>query len=566
MKTVLDLYREHCPGVKLKTKGPREWAGPCPECGGNDRFILQPDNPRGTGGRFFCRGCGKQGDAVTFVREFTDRGMTYRQACESLGTEPKPGYAGRGNGWNMTRQKREHTNTGTSPETWVPRAASLPPARWMRQAATFTAHCVRAAVETEAGREALTARGLTLETARALAIGWNSRDRYDSRRAWGLPEEVNPDTGKPRKIWLPKGLIVPFRRKAGIAGLFVRRMPWTPGDKLPKCCQVKGGTDGAYCSGPAGMPVVIVESIIDACLIRQEAGDLVSAVALTGATKRPDADTAAFLRKAPLLLWAMDNDKAGAGQWPWWQENFPVSPWPVPGGKDPGDYLQAGGSIRRWLEIGLQYAGTDLAEVLQGVATTDTLRAGTSMPEPSPLPSPETAASTHEKAPDSPSDSTARERQGNTQPPGEDTATGHTDGPDGPAQEQAIPSPLPSSQRAEQAPETAATDKPETRGETLLRLLEHARRESLLLTEVDGGCLETRFTGMSACPRCLDIVCNMNRHFLLDFLQAYAQRTGKARSWQYSAGSMGIAREIAAAWDRESEQAPTAAGESARCM
>lgn len=93
-----------------------------------------------------------------------------------------------------------------------------------------------------------------------------------------------------------------------------------------------------------------------------------SVIVLTGSPEKPDADTAAFQRKAPLLLWAMDNDKAGAGQWPWWQENLPVSLWPVPGGKDPGDCLQAGGAIRRWLERGLQYAGTGLAEVLKGTS------------------------------------------------------------------------------------------------------------------------------------------------------------------------------------------------------
>ena len=32
-----------------------EYAGPCPKCGGNDRFRVQPNNPGG--GIWFCRKC-----------------------------------------------------------------------------------------------------------------------------------------------------------------------------------------------------------------------------------------------------------------------------------------------------------------------------------------------------------------------------------------------------------------------------------------------------------------------------------------------------------------------------
>lgn len=78
---------------------------------------------------------------------------------------------------------------------------------------------------------------------------------------------------------------------------------------------------------------------------------------------------------------------------------------------------------------------------------------------PSPLPDPGTVASAHEKAPDSPSDATAGQRQGNTQAPGEDAATGHTAGPDGHAQEQGT-SLLPCDMSAEQPPELTIPVRP----------------------------------------------------------------------------------------------------------
>ena len=37
----------------FKAKGPHEWAGPCPDCGGRDRFLVWPARPRG--GAFLCR-------------------------------------------------------------------------------------------------------------------------------------------------------------------------------------------------------------------------------------------------------------------------------------------------------------------------------------------------------------------------------------------------------------------------------------------------------------------------------------------------------------------------------
>lgn len=37
MSNILDLLP--CPEI-FKAKGPSEWAGPCPDCGGRDRFLV----------------------------------------------------------------------------------------------------------------------------------------------------------------------------------------------------------------------------------------------------------------------------------------------------------------------------------------------------------------------------------------------------------------------------------------------------------------------------------------------------------------------------------------------
>ena len=339
---VLTLYQALPLAGEIKSKGGGEYCGPCPSCGGRDRFILWPEHQSGAkGGRFLCWGCGVQGDAVAFLREF--RGLSYPEACEALRIEPS-----RRNGAVERHTARE----------WTPSLERLPSAGWMEQAARFVAACAPG-IESGPGHDCLLSRGLTVETAHALGIGWNPADRYGRRADWGLDDETNPETGRPRKVWLPRGLVLPIRRKVGTVAVLIRRADWKPKDDLPKYWQVKGSGNGCCCLGAAGKPVVVVESVLDAVLVWQEAGDVAAAVALTGATKRPDAGTTAFLRAAPLVLWSLDFDEAGTKAWAWWREHFQAVKCPPLAGKDPGDMRQAGIPIRLWVEAGIAEAGKD---------------------------------------------------------------------------------------------------------------------------------------------------------------------------------------------------------------
>src|SRR5262249_21737116 len=68
-------------GIKLRGKIERE--GPCPLCNGDDRFSINTKKQV-----FNCRGCGKGGDTITFVRHID--GVTFDKACEALTGEPPP--------------------------------------------------------------------------------------------------------------------------------------------------------------------------------------------------------------------------------------------------------------------------------------------------------------------------------------------------------------------------------------------------------------------------------------------------------------------------------------------
>src|SRR5262245_63659032 len=68
-------------GIKLK--GTVDQCGPCPRCGGRDRFSINLRKQV-----FFCRGCRVGGDVISMVQWLDDR--TFTQAVEILtGDRPR---------------------------------------------------------------------------------------------------------------------------------------------------------------------------------------------------------------------------------------------------------------------------------------------------------------------------------------------------------------------------------------------------------------------------------------------------------------------------------------------
>jgi DNA primase len=62
-----------------------EYAGPCPWCGGRDRFRVWPEADKPG---YWCRQCGKHGDAIQYLRD--RHGLSYPEACERLCLPAKP--------------------------------------------------------------------------------------------------------------------------------------------------------------------------------------------------------------------------------------------------------------------------------------------------------------------------------------------------------------------------------------------------------------------------------------------------------------------------------------------
>ena len=325
------------PAGQMKPKGPHEFAGACPQCGGEDRFIVWPDRPRG--GAYLCRGCGSQGDGIQFMREFM--GMSYPEACAALGLEQKHTTS------SLLSARRTHARPRPAQPAQMahvlpkPEPAVMPCKEWMGNAAAFLAECQR---DIETNPEALLAicgRYLTPYTAQDCGIGWNPADRYILRESWGLPVVELAGGGKRDKLILPRGLVIATRRKAGTVALTVRCAADRP-ESRPKYWQVQGSSNMPLVAGRAGLPLLLVESALDAALVWQESFGKLAAVAFMGSTKPADTDTHAFIQAAPLLLACPDNDEGGQVAWQRWSAAYPQAILtPAVGAKDLGDMHRA---------------------------------------------------------------------------------------------------------------------------------------------------------------------------------------------------------------------------------
>jgi DNA primase len=346
---ILEAVAGRSPGIKkVSSTGGGEYAGPCPVCGGEDRFRVWPEK-----GRFWCRtpkGCGKGGDLIEYFR--WAEGMNYPEACRAAGADPKE-YGDR---------TRRYTHPELPPEGQAaPHAPAEHPApddAWRAHAEKFAAGCRQALLANPAALARLAEeRGLTAASVARFGLGLNPADAWRDRASWGLPPETSDKTGKPKRLWLPRGLVIPTTAGGDLIRLKIRR-PAAEADPEhggfgPRYYFVPGSSRAVMRIGDAARAYVVVESELDALLIAQEAGELAGVIALGTAGAKPDAETAAQLAAAAAILVALDFDEAGERASAWWLAHYRQAVrWPPAAGKDPGEFFRAV-DVRAWVLAGL---------------------------------------------------------------------------------------------------------------------------------------------------------------------------------------------------------------------
>jgi len=328
---LLDLYGHG--GHQARKATASEWCGPCPACGGHDRFRIWPSQGKDGLGRYWCRSCERSGDAIQYLRDF--QGLEFREACDRLGVV-------------VDGPRLAHVNDKPSPPKWQPQEAVSPPDLWQRQAKAFVRSCCGAMANGHGGPalNMLAHRGLNWAAVKRACLGVNPKDRYISRASWGLKYEA----GKPDRFKIPAGLVLPWVVGQNVVVVQVRG---NDGYKM-----LPGSKPRPFLLGDEGLALVVVESFLDGLLLHQEAGDLVGVVVMGSAQAKPRDDLMPVLERSKIMV-ALDSDEAGAkAAWTWWRENFPTTAgrWPVPEGKDPGEAFQAGVDIRAWVLAGLYAA------------------------------------------------------------------------------------------------------------------------------------------------------------------------------------------------------------------
>ncbi|MEZ4699206.1 MAG: primase-helicase zinc-binding domain-containing protein [Rhodothermales bacterium] len=316
MASILD----HIP-TRLRRAGATnggEHAGPCPWCGGRDRFRVWPN--QGASGRYWCRRCGRSGDAIRLVREL--RGLGYREACAAVGVIASP-----------TEKSLDRT-----PERLVP-----PSEAWQEQAWCEAERARDRLWAPDGGRalDWLRRRGLADRTIALASLGYQPADRRDPPARWGLDQ--------PNDVYLPRGITIPWIIDGSIWRLNVRRPAGTPRYIGPA-----GSSNGLYNADDiqAARPVVLVEGEIDALSVMQDAPG-VAAVATgstSGGRRRHWIDR---LQRAGTVLVAFDSDPAGEQAARFWLDTLPLARRWRPYWDDANAMLQDGIDLHAWVGRGL---------------------------------------------------------------------------------------------------------------------------------------------------------------------------------------------------------------------
>lgn len=338
---VLDLAQAKVELKKVSNTYGGEYQGPCPGCGGEDRFHVWPEKNDGQGS-FWCRGCEKSGDNIQFLRDFD--GLSFHEACDRLDV-------------SIPDHKALHVPVSYSRKEFEPHNYEPPSDIWQERAEKLTAWAHENLIKNVEIMDWLTHRGIKKETINRYRLGWNpgenGKDIYRARKAWGLPKIMNSQ-GRPRAVWIPVGLVIPYISNNIICRIRIRRSEGSnPTD--PRYYVIPGSSMKTMLLEADRQAFVIVESEIDAFLISQY--EQVGAMAVGSATAKPDAEAYSVLKKCLQILVSLDFDSAGAKAMRWWKETFSnCIRWPVSVGKDPGEAYQSGMDFERWLKAGLPAA------------------------------------------------------------------------------------------------------------------------------------------------------------------------------------------------------------------
>jgi DNA primase len=315
-----------------------EWAGPCPFCGGKDRFRVQPNHPKG--GRWMCRGCsdGWQ-DVISYVMRRDN--CDFKAACAILGGGDLP----------HTSERRQAP----------PAPAYSPPELDWQESARLAVLICQENLWKPMGAQALDyllSRGIAEPAMRKFSLGFSPGARFE-------------------RIFVPRGIVIPC-----IVGdeVWYLKVSYLPGD-LVKCggsvCMqtVRARESCSHCGQVtkyggvkhnrtaaiynaddlAGVETALFsEGEFNVMIAWQDLGEKIG-IASIGGTARNRLDLAtwgAYLINLQQIYCIYDSDKTGNEGFEGFQKMAPrAKRLQLPAGvKDLNDFYLAGGDLAGWFE------------------------------------------------------------------------------------------------------------------------------------------------------------------------------------------------------------------------
>lgn len=324
-ENLLSIIAQDVPLKRTSSHRGGEYHGPCPFCGGTDRFRVQPEHD---GGLWACRQCGKSGDAVAYLVE-TDR-ITRADA-----------YKLRHDGEPVTMQSGR---TCTKPVP-VPVPAPPPGPAWQARGWTMVEQCA-AALWSDTGARALDwlhGRGFADAVLHDASIGYHAGNpEHEPAALWGLSQDA--------PVWLPRGVVIPWFADGQLWRINIRRPVGKPKYIGPAGCGNSLYNADALTPGRA---VILVEGEFDALTLAQCAGDIVTPCA-TGSNAGARRDRWLMrLALAPRVFLAFDDDDAGNAARDHWRDVLPNATGWRPLAHDVNAMATAGHDVRAWVMAAL---------------------------------------------------------------------------------------------------------------------------------------------------------------------------------------------------------------------
>jgi DNA primase len=353
---------------KLRRRG-KLYAGPCPFCGGSsksDKFNIRPD------GGYICRGCGKTGDIITWLR--TQENLSCPDAHDRAGrpcamsatcqAADKCRYGDK-TGTNANASRNKNRKPPARPYQHQPEAtttvpvivAAYPKNLWLAWAEPFAAKCHEQLLISDMEMAYLAGRGIDRPAVIRYGLGLVKHQYQVPKKDIGLPIEQD---GK-ESLWIPEGLLIAINDQGGALHRLRVRRPLASREKFLqdlKYTWIKGSGNLPLVIEPSEQKgscrgAVIVEAELDGYAIASAHPDvLVIAAGTLHGGVGPELHQR--LNQVPVILVALDAEAKSKQAVDAWKRSYRHARyWPTPRAKDAGDFYQQGGDLRAWIESGL---------------------------------------------------------------------------------------------------------------------------------------------------------------------------------------------------------------------